>query len=140
LPPAVAVATRAALQHVRDDAWRRDRLAALVGRFRAGAAQLGLRLADSRTPIQPLLVGEAGDALALSEALRAQGILVTAIRPPTVPEDTARLRITFSAAHTEAQVDRLLDALENTCSRRDAEAQRKDDSVFINSSIIRNDL
>ncbi|NNJ95045.1 MAG: 8-amino-7-oxononanoate synthase [Halobacteria archaeon] len=114
LPPAVAVATRTALQHVRDDEWRRDRLAVLVARFRAGAAQLGLQLADTATPIQPLLVGKARDALALSEALRAQGILVTAIRPPTVPEGTARLRITFSAAHTEAQVDRLLDALEKS--------------------------
>jgi 8-amino-7-oxononanoate synthase len=112
LPPAVAVATRTALRLVRDDNGRRERLVALVTRFRAGAARLGLQLLDSNTPIQPLLVGEAQAALAVSESLRAQGILVTAIRPPTVAEGTARLRITFSASHTEAQVDGLLAALE----------------------------
>ena len=111
-PPAVAVATSAALKLVVEEDWRRERLAALVQRFRAGAGQLGLGLCDSHTPIQPLLVGDAGAALRCSEALRGQGILVTAIRPPTVPQGTARLRITFSAAHNEAQVDRLLGALE----------------------------
>ena len=84
----------------------------LVQRFRAGAAQLGLGLCDSDMPIQPLIVGDAGAALKCSEALHGQGILVTAIRPPTVPAGTARLRITFSASHTEAHVDRLLDGLE----------------------------
>ena len=116
LPPAIAVATLAALARVREDDWRRDRLASLVTRFPTGADQLGLQLVDSSTPIQPLLVGEARAALALSEALRAQGILVTAIRPPTVPQGTARLRITFSAAHTGEQVDYLLDALEKIYS------------------------
>lgn len=115
-PPAVAVATRAALQLVRDGDGLRERLALLVRRFRAGAAQLGLSLPASTTPIQPLLVGSATTALRLSEALRAQGILVTAIRPPTVPAGTARLRITLSAAHSEVQVDRLLDVLEQTVS------------------------
>lgn len=111
-PPALACATLAALVRVRADAWRRERLQRLVARFRAGAAQLGLRLADSATPIQPLLVGAAAAALDLSADLRARDILVTAIRPPTVPAGTARLRITFSAAHTEEHVDRLLDALD----------------------------
>jgi len=113
-PPAVAVATRAALKLVREEDWRRERLQALVQRFRAGAAQLGLGLPDSDTPIQPLIVGDAGTALQFSEAMRGQGILVTAIRPPTVPEGTARLRITFSAMHTETHVDRLLGALDKT--------------------------
>lgn len=72
---------------------------------------MGLPLASSPTPIQPLLVGDAGQALAAARALEARGILVTAIRSPTVPAGTARLRVTFSAAHTQAQVDRLLDAL-----------------------------
>lgn len=112
LPPAVAVATRAALQRIRADDWRREQLASLVERFRAGARQLGLQLAESSMPIQPLQTGSARSALAMSEALREQGILVTAIRPPTVPEGTARLRVTFSASHTEAQVDRLLGVLE----------------------------
>jgi len=111
-PPALAVATQAALQRVQADDWRRERLRQRVRRFRSGAAQLGLQLMDSMTPIQPLLVGEAAEALRLSEALRASGILVTAIRAPTVAEGTARLRITFSAAHSDAHVDRLLDALE----------------------------
>jgi 8-amino-7-oxononanoate synthase len=120
-PPALACATLAALARVRADDWRRDRLQALVARFRAGAAQLGLRLPESATPIQPLLVGTAADALRLSAALRVRDILVTAIRPPTVPDGTARLRITFSAAHTEAQVDRLLEALEAACATEGTE-------------------
>jgi len=111
-PPALACATLAALGRVQADEWRRERLRALVGRFRAGAGQLGLRLMASTTPIQPLVVGDAADTLRVSAALRERGILVTAIRPPTVPAGTARLRITFSAAHTERQVDHLLDALE----------------------------
>jgi len=110
-PPAVAAATRAALKLVREEEWRREKLQALVQHFRAGAAQSGLNLADSDTPIQPLMVGDAEAALQFSEALREQGVLVTAIRPPTVPQDSARLRVTFSATHTEAHVDRLLDAL-----------------------------
>ena len=96
---------------MREQDWRRDQLQALVRRFREGAAQLGLELADSPTPIQPLIVGEASAALRLCDALRTRGILIGAIRPPTVPPESARLRITFSAAHSAAQVDRLLDAL-----------------------------
>jgi len=114
-PPAVAEATRASLRLVQGEGWRRERLLALIARFRAGAGQLGLTLMDSPTPIQPLLVGSAGEALRLSEALLDKGILISAIRPPTVPEGTARLRITLSAAHSEEQVDRLLSALEEAC-------------------------
>jgi 8-amino-7-oxononanoate synthase len=111
MPAAVAEATRASLRLVREEGWRREKVAALVQRFRRGAEQLGLSLMASQTPVQPLLVGEAPRAVALSAALEARGLLISAIRPPTVPEGTARLRITFSAAHTEAQVDRLLDEL-----------------------------
>jgi len=110
-PPALAAATLRALELAADPALR-ERLAALIERFRAGAAELGLPLMTSRTPIQPLLIGESEAALRLSEALRGEGLLVPAIRPPTVPEGSARLRITFSAAHEPAQVDRLLAALE----------------------------
>ncbi len=110
-PPALAEATRTSLRLVQQQDWRRDRLAALVGRFRAGARQLGLPLMNSLTPIQPILAGSAERAVAWSEALEARGILVSAIRPPTVPEGSARLRITLSAAHQEMHVDRLLDAL-----------------------------
>jgi 8-amino-7-oxononanoate synthase len=113
-PPAMASATRVALQLVQKETWRREQLHHLVRRFRAGAGQLGLDLPASETPIQPLLAGDAETALQMSTALRERGILVTAIRPPTVPQGSARLRITFSAAHSEAQVDRLLDALEST--------------------------
>ncbi len=112
LPPALAEATRASLRLVQNEGWRRDKLQALIQRFRRGAAQLGLELMDSDTAIQPLLIGDNQKAMQISEALLAQGILISAIRPPTVPAGTARLRITFSAAHTEAEVDRLLDTLE----------------------------
>jgi 8-amino-7-oxononanoate synthase len=112
-PPAVACATRAALQRVREDDWRRVYLQQLVSRFRNGARELGLSLCDSQTPIQPLILGSAGQTLRLSQSLREQGILITAIRPPTVAKGSSRLRITFSAAHSEAQVDRLLAALEH---------------------------
>ena len=111
LPPAVAEAVRASLRIVREEGWRRERLQALVAQFRAGAAQLGLTLVPSATPIQPVVLGTAEAALAASRHLRTHGILVPAIRPPTVPEGSARLRITFSAAHEPAHVQRLLQAL-----------------------------
>ena len=110
-PPAMAEAARAGLAIARRDGWRRERLRALIDRLRTGAAQLGLPLADSSTPIQPLMAGSTEQALAWSGTLEAAGILVTPIRPPTVPEGTARLRITLSAAHSGTDVDRLLDAL-----------------------------
>ncbi|MDH5254752.1 MAG: 8-amino-7-oxononanoate synthase [Gammaproteobacteria bacterium] len=112
LPSAVAVATLESLHIARAEEWRRDRLRELIARFRAGAAQLGLRLLPSATPIQPVIIGESGAALALSAALESRGVLVPAIRPPTVPAGTARLRVTFSAVHELADVDRLLGALE----------------------------
>ena len=113
LPPAIAAATRTSLNIVRKADDRREKLAALISQFRNGAEQLGLPLMDSTTPIQPLLVGDAKQALVLSETLLEQHhILVSAIRPPTVAEGSARLRITFSANHSEQQVDQLLSALD----------------------------
>jgi len=109
--PAIAAATLASLQLLRDEAWRRDHLAALIARFRAGAAQLDLPLVSSDSAIQPLLVGDATRATELSSRLRDEGLLIGAIRPPTVPPGTSRLRITLSAAHSEAQVDHLLEQL-----------------------------
>lgn len=112
-PPALAAATRVSLRIVREEEWRRDKLRALVQRFRKGAQELGLTLMDSPTPIQPLLVGETERALRLSESLGRAGFWVSAIRPPTVPAGSSRLRVTFSATHTEQQVDSLLAALED---------------------------
>jgi 8-amino-7-oxononanoate synthase len=110
-PPAVAAATRRALVIAREESWRRDRLAELVARFRAGGAALGLRLTPSSTPIQPVIAGSAAAALAAAETLFRAGIWATPIRPPTVPAGSARLRITFSAVHSDEDVDRLLDAI-----------------------------
>ena len=110
-PPALAEATRTSLALARREDWRRQHLQALIARFRAGSNQLGLPLPESPTPIQPLIAGSSHQALAWAGELEARGILVGAIRPPTVPEGSARLRVCLSAAHTETMVDRLLDAL-----------------------------
>ncbi|WP_349976595.1 8-amino-7-oxononanoate synthase [Pseudomonas sp. WHRI 8519] len=110
-PPALACATLKSLELVRRETWRREHLAGLILQFREGAAQIGLQLMDSPTPIQPLLIGDSAQALRLSQMLRERGLLVTAIRPPTVPAGSARLRVTLSAAHSEAQVQLLLNAL-----------------------------
>ncbi|MCP4996482.1 MAG: 8-amino-7-oxononanoate synthase [Gammaproteobacteria bacterium] len=112
IPPAVAEATLASLERVQADSWRRDKLRTLIERFRQGAGQLGLPLMKSETPIQPVVATSSEQALAWSQTLEDQGILVSAIRPPTVPEGSARLRVTLSASHTEEHVDRLLSALE----------------------------
>ncbi|MFW1677497.1 8-amino-7-oxononanoate synthase [Pontibacter sp. JAM-7] len=113
MPPAVAAASLASLSLLRQENWRREKLNSLIKQFRQGCQQLGLTLLESFTPIQPILIGDAAAAMKISEALEAQGIFVGAIRPPTVPQGTARLRVTLSATHTEAQVDRLLLALES---------------------------
>jgi 8-amino-7-oxononanoate synthase len=112
MPAAIAEATRASLQLIIAENWRREKLTALVKQFRAGAAQLGLVLMDSDTPIQPLLIGESQEAMLLSQKLLELGCLVSAIRPPTVPQGKARLRVTFSANHQASDVDFLLSALE----------------------------
>ncbi len=112
MPAAVAAATLVSLEKSRQENWRRQKLAELVKRFRAGASEQGYTLMASQTPIQPILIGSDADAMALSAALREKGFLITAIRPPTVPEGEARLRVTLSAAHELADVDALLTALE----------------------------
>ena len=110
-PPAVACATLKSLELLRTEGWRREHLNRLIARFRAGAAEIGLSLMASPTPIQPILVGDSERALKLSALLKDRGLLVGAIRPPTVPAGSARLRVTLSAAHSEAQLERLLTAL-----------------------------
>jgi 8-amino-7-oxononanoate synthase len=112
LPPAIAEATRTSLKITRAESWRRDKLKSLTERFRQGSGQIGLELMPSTSPIQPILIGDSRKATALSEALLDAGLLVSAIRPPTVPQGSARLRVTFSAAHEEWQVDRLMNELD----------------------------
>ncbi|HEY7378088.1 MAG TPA: 8-amino-7-oxononanoate synthase [Steroidobacteraceae bacterium] len=111
LPPAIASATRAALRLVDAESWRREQLRARIDRFRSAATQAGIELSASSTPIQPIVLGGAAHAVAVSEALWERGFWVTAIRPPTVPDGTARLRITLSAAHRDEHVDQLVEAL-----------------------------
>ncbi len=113
LPPAIAAATLESLQLLVDEDWRQDKLQQLIQRFRCGAQSLGLDLMASSTAIQPVLVGEPEKALAMSQKLQERGLLVTAIRPPTVPKGTARLRVTLSASHSEENIDQLLDGFSN---------------------------
>ncbi|CAN5143972.1 8-amino-7-oxononanoate synthase [soil metagenome] len=113
-PPAVAAAARAALRIVQHETWRRDRLRANIARFRDGAAAIGLNLSASTTAIQPLAIGEAMRTVHASEVLLNRGLRVAAIWPPTVPAGGSRLRITLSAAHTDGQIDRLLEALSDS--------------------------
>ncbi len=119
-PPALACATLKSLQLLRTEHWRREHLMRLIQQFRRGAEQIGLQLMDSFTPIQPIMIGDASRALRLSQLLRERGLLVTAIRPPTVPAGSARLRVTLSAAHSEADVQLLLNTLEQCYPLLDA--------------------
>jgi 8-amino-7-oxononanoate synthase len=123
LPPAIAAATLASLDVMMLESWRREHLKRLIQYFREGMIAQGIQvgafrkasdhpvLMSSETAIQPLVLGTASRALQWQMHLEAQGIRVLAIRPPTVPEGTARLRITFSAAHEFGQIDRLIEAL-----------------------------
>lgn len=121
LPPAVAAATRASLQLLQNETWRREHLQRLIQQFRQGAASLGLSLMDSASPIQPLVIGSEARALTICSALEERGFWVPAIRPPTVPAGTARLRITLSAEHTAEQVSGLLDALAASTTAMDGD-------------------
>ncbi len=111
LPPAQAAATHAAVKLARRDHWRREKLQSLIAHFRQIALFRDLPLLPSSGPIQPLMCGDEKRAMALATALEAQGFWVPAIRPPTVPDGKARLRITLSSLHTQAEVDALIDAL-----------------------------
>ncbi|HEV7490067.1 MAG TPA: 8-amino-7-oxononanoate synthase [Rhodanobacteraceae bacterium] len=114
MPPALAAAARAAMDIARFEGWRRDRLARLIAHLRAGAAEHHLTLMDSRTPIQPILISSSANALEVSARLENAGFYVPAIRPPTVAEGKARLRITLTALHSESDVERLIAALGST--------------------------
>uniref|UniRef100_UPI003F4966FA 8-amino-7-oxononanoate synthase n=1 Tax=Cupriavidus yeoncheonensis TaxID=1462994 RepID=UPI003F4966FA len=126
-PPAIVHALLSSLALIagHEGRERRGHLVQLIGQLRNGLQTLqvrhphaGWQLAESSTPIQPLIVGDNETALSLSQALENDGIRVTAIRPPTVPNGTSRLRITLSASHTAADVTRLLDSLSAIMARR----------------------
>ena len=110
-PPALAAALVKSVELIQAEDWRRQRLADLSARIARNLKLHRWRLLPSQTAIQPLIVGENSETLALSDALASAGILVPAIRPPTVPKGSARLRISLSAAHTEADVDMLIETL-----------------------------
>lgn len=135
LPQPVAAASRKALEIAQRESWRRERVLALAGRFRRAAEQVGVPLlgadtslaapalanaprhtAPPLTPIQPVLLGTSEVALHAQQQLLGAGFCVVAIRPPTVPQGSARLRVTLSAAHTEAQVDELVETLSRVCA------------------------
>ena len=117
MPPALAAATRVAVRIAREESWRREKLQRLIAQFRDGAERRSIRLAASRTPIQPVLIGDSALALRVSARLEASGFHIPAIRPPTVPENAARLRVTFSATHEDSDIERLLDALSTAITR-----------------------
>jgi 8-amino-7-oxononanoate synthase len=117
-PPALAAALVESVRLIGRDAWRRERLREHVARLRAGLRALPWTLAPSDTPIQPLIVGSNRLAVELMDSLLEAGLWVPAIRPPTVPAGTARLRISLSAAHESDDVDRLVEALRTLAARR----------------------
>ncbi len=111
MPPAIAAAGRMSLRLIQEESWRREQLQQNIKQFKQGAETLGLAMMPSETAIQPILMGSSAAALKASQQLQEKGILVTAIRPPTVPKNEARLRVTLSASHTSLQIEQLLDAL-----------------------------
>lgn len=117
LPPAVAAASCAALDVIRDEPERRDNLRSLIRHFRRGAAARGVTVMDSHTPIQPVLIGSERKTMEVAKHLADSGIWVGAIRPPTVPEASSRLRISLNADHREGEIDFLLDAVAEALER-----------------------
>ena len=118
MPPSIAAATQVSLKIISRDNWRREKLNTLISQFKHGAKQLGIELMPSNTAIQPIMLGSTEQALKVSQELSDQGILVTAIRPPTVPDGLSRLRVTFSANHTEQNIQQLLNGLEKVFQRK----------------------
>ena len=112
MPASLAVATHRSLEIVASESWRRQRLRELVDTFQTGVKTLNLPVPDSLSPIQPLILSDTQKTLRVARKLEASGFFVVPIRPPTVPVDTSRLRITFTAAHTLTDVERLLEAIQ----------------------------
>jgi 8-amino-7-oxononanoate synthase len=117
LPPAVASASRVSLKILQQETWRREKLKHLINYFREGAKSLDINLIESLTPIQPVLLYDDNLVMKVANRLKNNGFLVGAIRPPTVPLNTSRLRITISAKHEENDIDALLESL--SCIIRD---------------------
>jgi 8-amino-7-oxononanoate synthase len=113
LPPAQAAVSVAAIELIEKEAWRRSKLASLVSYFKTGCRQRDIPLMDSATPIQPVMIGSNERAMRIAGQLNDQGLLVFAIRSPTVAAGSERIRITLSAEHDEAAIGRLLDGLAN---------------------------
>jgi 8-amino-7-oxononanoate synthase len=116
-PPALAAAASTAVDIARFEGWRRDKLARLIAHFRRGAVERGIELVPSRTPIQPVLIGASKATLTATQALESEGFFVPAIRPPTVAQGKARLRVVLSARHEESEVEQLLNALARAVGR-----------------------
>ena len=116
LPPAVAEASRSSLNLIQTEVWRREALQEIIQYFRQQCLQVGINIINSTTAIQPIILGSNEKALQVSEQLLKFEILVPAIRPPTVSENTARLRVSLCATHTKAHVDKLIVALEQSLS------------------------
>ena len=110
-PPALSHALLTSLRLIEQDEWRRDTLTSHIAQLQQGMQSLPWKLLPSSTPIQPLLIGDSAEAVRISQGLRERGMLVPAIRPPTVPQGAARLRISLSAAHQPQDIARLTDAL-----------------------------
>lgn len=111
MPPACAAAAREALRISRAESWRRERVHQLGDQLRGALAKNGWNVSESRGPIVPILIGEAARTVAKAADLRSEGFFVPAIRPPTVPEGTSRLRISLSASHDEATIASLVEAM-----------------------------
>ncbi|TXI37071.1 MAG: aminotransferase class I/II-fold pyridoxal phosphate-dependent enzyme, partial [Nitrosomonas sp.] len=110
-PPLLAHALLTSVRLIELDEWRREALRRNIAQLKQGLQPLPWKLLPSVTPIQPLLIGDSVEAVRISQGLREQGILVPAIRPPTVPQGTARLRISLSATHQPDDIQRLVRAL-----------------------------
>lgn len=112
-PAAIASATLQSLEIIKSEEWRRETLSERIHQLQSGLRQIGIQHANNLSPIQPIITGSSKSASELSKKLRQRGVLISAIRPPTVPKNTSRLRITLSAEHTEQQVDKLLSVLDD---------------------------
>ena len=100
------------MQLIEKESWRRDALQELIMYFRNACKQKSIKLSDSNTAIQPVIIGDSKHTLQVSEQLLKQNILVPAIRPPTVPKNSARLRVSLCATHTQQHIDNLVVTLE----------------------------